>query len=273
MLQAQVFTIDDNNSTFPKVWVNSLALTEEDKRVLVEGEWLTANHISAAHMLLKQAFPSQNGLCDTSYLSEKLKWASVPQQFVQIINVGGCHWACLSNRHCSENGTIELFDSQHTVPESTIKQQACTILRCRLPLITIQVVNVQKQSNENNCGLYAMAMALDLCEGRDPFICSYNETFMRSHIEGCFQQEHITRFPKDKSKVVRRRKRIINQINVELFCICRYPDVDVTTHFGDMACCTTCKQWFHAACMDIPKEVFKKKNLEWFCSFCLYSSP
>ena len=144
---------------------------------------------------------------------------------------------------------MELFDSMHTEPGYTIKEQACTILRCDQSLLTIRVVNVQShQGGGDNCGLFAVAMAFDLCEGRDPFLCLYDETSMRSHLKDCFEQESITRLPQDEVKA-RRRKRIIKQVDVELFCIRRYPDVDVTSHFGDMACCQRCKLWCHAVCM------------------------
>ena len=35
-------------------------------------------------------------------------------------------------------------------------------------------------------------------------------------------------------------------------CVCRYPDVDITDHFGDMASCDLCREWFHQHCLDIP---------------------
>jgi len=65
----------------------------------------------------------------------------------------------------------------------------------KLALGYIRVVNVQCQQGGDNCGVFAVAMAFDLCEGRDPFLCSYDETLMRSHLEDCFEQEGITRFP------------------------------------------------------------------------------
>jgi len=53
-----------------------------------------------------------------------------------------------------------------------------------------------------------------------------------------------------------------------LIYICRYPDVDVTSHFGDMACCQRCKLRYHAVCMKIPEDVFKKPSRKWLCSKC-----
>lgn len=76
------------------LWKKRLTLTNEDRRQLLSGGWLTANHISAAHLLLKDAFPKQNGLCDTSYLVNKFMWSSSNDAFIQIIYVSGNHWVC-----------------------------------------------------------------------------------------------------------------------------------------------------------------------------------
>lgn len=151
------------------MWVNNLALTTEDEKSLIDGEWLRSNHIYAAQSLLKLSFPHQSGLCDTILLAEKFQWPSTPKKFIQIVHVNGNHWACLSNSLC-EGNVVELYDSMHTDPEleNTIKQQASTILHCELPSFTIRVVNVQQQEKGDTCGLFAIAMAFELCEERDP---------------------------------------------------------------------------------------------------------
>ena len=55
---------------------------------------------------------------------------------------------------------------------------------------------------------------------------------------------------------------------VDVFCVCRYPDVDITDHFDDMASCALCGEWFHQHCLDIPNQIFKKKAQQWLCSDC-----
>ena len=90
-------------------WKNSLRLTIADKMILEsEHQWLNANHISASHKLLQKMHPSQNGLQDTSLLLEKSIWNSSPDDFVQVVHVGGNHWACLSNIF-SKPGSVDLY--------------------------------------------------------------------------------------------------------------------------------------------------------------------
>lgn len=203
------------------MWISNLTLTNDDKRRLFTGEWLTANHISAAQLLLKHSFPQQNGLCDTSYLVEKFSWSSSPHEFVQIIHVGGSHWACLSNVFCSrEHDVVELFDSMPPDDlDNTIKEQAATIMHCESERFTICVVNVQWQEKGDTCGMFAVAMAYDLCNRKDPFLSSYNETRMRTHLRRCFEQETITRFPGSDLSRRNRRKRIINEVSIDVLCL------------------------------------------------------
>ena len=124
--------------------------------------------------------------------------------FVQIIHVGDSRWACISNNFCKKDKShvAELFDSMHTEPGSTIKEQICTILRCEKPFLTIRVINVQQQKLGDSCGLFAIAMALDICEGRDPFLSFYSEVEMRFHLEKCFKSKRLTKFPEDSIRVL-----------------------------------------------------------------------
>lgn len=249
------------------LWKKNLTLTNEDRRQLSAGGWLTANHISAAHLLLKCAFSKQKGLCDTHYLAEKFMWSSSIDSFVQIIYVSGNHWACLSNVFCEGENIVDLYDSMPGNVSSTIKEQAATILHCQTPSFIIRVVNVQRQEGGDSCGLFAIAMAYDLCNRKDPFVSTYNEPRLRPHLQRCFQQEKISQFPGGNQSRRRRRKRILDEISVDVFCTCRYPDIDITTHLGNMACCSVCDEWFHEECEDIADIVFTEA-VNWICSNC-----
>jgi len=61
-------------------WVKGLALSMYDGEQLLEGRYLSANHIAAGQNLLKSAYPKQHGLQDTCCLSSN-KWLDVPEQF------------------------------------------------------------------------------------------------------------------------------------------------------------------------------------------------
>lgn len=248
-------------------WVHSLRLTIADKEVLRNGKWLTANHIQAANKLLRKAFPNQNGLCDTHHLSQKEFWSSKPEDFVQVIFVKYGHWACLSNKFSNES--IELFDSLHTIPteveEGSICRQASCILKSSLPELVIDIVGVQKQIGEDDCGLFAISMAFDLCCGIDPFTQMVNQAEMRQHLMLCFEMEALSPFPKLPRKKTTKMKRVIKSVSFKIYCICRGPE------YGLMVQCDQCQEWFHAVCTNIPNNVLLNINLPWLCSSCKFS--
>ena len=234
-----------------------LVFSKQDEEVLLNGGWLTATHIAAVHNLLRKTFPNQEGLNDTSVLSEKLKWPSNPTKFVQIIHLAGCHWACLSNLYC-EPGAVDLYNSLHTSPaeKGEIVKQECAIMQSDRSTISI---DVQCQMGASDCGLFAAAMAFDLCLRVDPFLRKYDQEKMRKHLMSCFKRKEVVCFPRATLPGHDEKSRVVKEVTTEIFCICRLSEEE------PMACCNTCGIWFHENCVKIPKEVFDD---EIFCCRC-----
>lgn len=58
------------------------------------------------------------------------------------------------------------------------------------------MVPVQRQQGFTDCGLFAIAIALDLCLGkRDPSELDYIQEVMRPFLYQCFEQGHLRCFP------------------------------------------------------------------------------
>lgn len=257
--------ITDHSNFALLTWISSLALTKQDEQILVSGGWLSANHISAVHKLLRKAFPSQEGLHDTSLLSERLLWPSKPNKCVQIIHVSGCHWACLSNRYCGD-GEIDLYDCFHTIPAQNegILKQACTMLQSEKLSVTVNVINVQFQDGSSDCGLFAAAMAFDLCNERDPFLQNYDQLKMREHLRHCFENQQLMSFPVNRKVTQGKKMRVVATVTTEIHCICRLPEEP------PMACCDSCSTWYHQSCLQIPNKVFTDDKIPWICGICKF---
>ena len=256
----------DHSSDKLLPWISSLVLTKQDEQILLSGGWLSANHISAVHKLLRKAFPTQEGLNDTSVLSERLSWPSKPNKCVQIIHVSGCHWACLSNRFCGD-GEIDLYDCFHTNPTKSegIMKQACTILQSEESFVTVNVINVQYQEGSSDCGLFAAAMAFDLCNEIDPFLNKYDQSKMREHLRQCFEKQQIVSFPATVTEASQhKRNRAVAKVMTEIYCTCRLPEE------APMACCDSCGTWYHQGCVNIPDEVFSDDDVPWICEICAF---
>lgn len=237
-----------------------LSLTLWDKQIL-QKEQLNANLVNAGQQLLRKAHTSQTGLRDTSYLCERLIWCSQPQGFVQIIFISKNHWACLSNKFCSDPEEVELYDSLQSpvLPDGDVATQASVILRSDCRSIKIKTVNVQQQIGGVDCGLFALAFACDLCNGRDPCTRIYYQSKLRSHYEKCLSCEVITSFP---SRGRPMKSRLIDEVVVDVYCVCRQPER------LPMACCDRCTEWFHCSCVSIPDEVFADDRIKWICQEC-----
>lgn len=250
-------------SVYVAIWINSLALTKLDEEILLNRGELTADHIYAGQCLLKKLYPLQEGLNDTSYLSDKLVWRSQPVNFVQVIHVGRNHWACLSNKYCDSLNEVELFDSQHNSrdPDSSVIPQVCAILNSLEKNVVIKIVDVQQQRGSTECGLFALAFASDLCANGDPFTRVYSESQFWSHLLKCFISEKMTPFP-SRSKKSMSGERLAGFYPVDIFCVCRQPER------LPMVCCDTCCEWYHSNCAQIPEEVFLDGKMTWCCDRC-----
>ena len=107
-LVVMLFISEDKDCV--KTW-NDLRLSLHGKKILLSHACLSANHITAVHSILKWKFPNQNGLQDTSYLKDKIMWRSSVEKFVQIINVSGHHWVCVSNNFSWKENTADMRQS------------------------------------------------------------------------------------------------------------------------------------------------------------------
>lgn len=87
------------------------------------------------------------------------------------------------------------------------------------------------------------------------------------YLASCFDNIRMKQFNtlsyKDKISILSQKVQI-KEDNKEQFCICRRNDDGVNFMIG----CEYCKEWFHGACLRIPKYVASKGNPH-VCTFCL----
>ena len=82
---------------------------------------------------------------------------------------------------------------------------------------------------------------------------TYHKHFLRSHLIECLEKQAITPFTFKKIS----RFRNSEQFNV--YCYCCQPEND-----DGMIKCDGCHEWYHEACIAIPKEVWTNKKMNWF---------
>ena len=147
--------------------------------------------------------------------------------------------------------------------EGSIVQQACTILQS-LKLDRFSL-NVSPHLGSVECGLFAFAMATDICNGIDPATVDYKQDAMRSHLVTSFEKQYLSPFPSFAHKSL--RKQVVFTLDVDLHCMCRQPEQ------LPMVCCDGCDTWYHPDCINvrIPDEVFDETgDILWYCPSCKF---
>ena len=127
------------------------------------------------------------------------------------------------------------------------------------------------QNNGVDCGVFAIANALELCLGRLPEQMSFNIQYMRPHLLQCLKTQQITPFPKVSTpgKLVG-----LNAVlYYPIYCSCRdtffYSDALNDGELVMIKCCR-CGKRFHKKCANVEIGVFLDQSLfkNWNCGDC-----
>jgi hypothetical protein len=170
-----------------------LQLRNVEKDILEQGHMLTDNHLHAAGRLLKAQFPFINGFQDTT-LAMAAGMNTMAVESIQFHNNAQLHWLLST----SIGGTVKVFDSIYRVPNNSMRQQLRDVYRTKAfdGAIQVQFPACQKQNGGVDCGLFAIAFAVELCELQDPALARFDQSKMRGHLKTCFEQGQFRRFPK-----------------------------------------------------------------------------
>ena len=216
--------------------------------------------------LLKLTYPAVEGLQDP-LLGQKRHFNVMKNKpFVQVLHTASLHWIAISTIGCTE-GEVKLLDSLYSSVNEHTRRQICDLLMSDSHEIKIKVLSVQQQTNSVDCGPFALAFITSEILGENVSEISFDEINLRNHMRACFEKGKVTAFPKCEKNVKRCKE---NNIGLTVFCSCRqfWTKKDLKEKGKAMAECTNCFKWFHEKCENIPRRVFTKKNINWFCSKC-----
>ncbi|XP_070549612.1 uncharacterized protein [Ptychodera flava] len=194
----EIITISDsqhasveNSSTL--YWNRDLGLTYNDMLTVVNGSEFSDMHIYAAQKLLKQQYPHISGLQSTVLPVSQLRSISV--ESIQIHYNGHGHWVTSSN----VGGKVQIFDSSFGghIPDELLKQ-VTHIYGLNKHSCSIECPPVQQQVGNKDCGLFAIAFAVEIAEGNVQTIqsFSFDQCKMRNHFVHCVNNNTILPFPK-----------------------------------------------------------------------------
>ena len=172
----------------------------------------------------------------------------------------------MSNAACHGEATVSVYDSAYTTVGVATMVQVCSFLTPAASTLTFLMMNVQRQPNSRDCGLFAIAVAIELSQGRHPLVCSWDTQGMRQHLLNCLEAGNITPFPLLKVRQIHPDNCIKNVTvcTVHCTCICR----TVKQIHKPRVKCNNCKEWFHNTCIGLDKDS-TTFNHKWLCASCI----
>ena len=109
------------------------------------------------------------------------------------------HWVCTTSVITHNGSDVLVMDSLgglcHTISPS-LEQQIAQVYGGGRQQLTVHSLSVQQQVGVKDCGLFAVAFAVELCQKHDPSRVSYDQSKMRAHFISCLQKEHLVTFPR-----------------------------------------------------------------------------
>ncbi len=171
-------------------------LSDANMKALRGKDRLNNEHIHAAQKILAKQFSDRAGFQYTlRYKSvEKPIVTQTNEGTIQLHNIGGDHRVTT----IFSGGAVRLFDSLYAgvIADDLVEQITQTYGKLKEHL-TVQVVRIQQQQGCTECGLYAIAYAVDLCFQCNPSTVKFHQKDMRGHLIKCLEDGRFSRFPHD----------------------------------------------------------------------------
>lgn len=169
-------------------------LNQEDKDILLSKDgWLNDRLMDAAQKLICEEIGTTFQTVLNSQRKDIEPYKPVYEEHVQLLHDGHNHWIL---SFCS-NGRVQVCDSlNYTLTRSSRKAIQSLYKNYFSGTVVISFIEVQKQPDSYNCGLFAIAFAAELLDGKSPSDAVFVVDKMRAHFISCLEQQKLGTFPK-----------------------------------------------------------------------------
>ena len=111
---------------------------------------------------------------------------------------GLMHWVVLTNiNHGFEDKWLVLDSLNSETYLRTLRPaiiRICASLSNTKNRLEVCTVNVQKQNGISDCGLFALAYVVELCQGNNPAAMTFDQSSMRIHYDSCIANKQFKSF-------------------------------------------------------------------------------
>ncbi|XP_055332950.1 uncharacterized protein LOC129584687 [Paramacrobiotus metropolitanus] len=212
----------------------------------------------------------------------------------QILYTGSLHWVLVSNYHQFEEELVYVYDSRDEPAPDFLINKVAAVYRFKSPKFRMSWPLVDQQRNNKDCGIYASAFLVALCNKTDPATVLLDDSKkLREHLvrcceEGAFAVDDL--FPtrsastnKDWSafsmsahllwqrfKKVRHRVALPDR-EIRIICECRMPPGKGRKDRNVMCQESKCDiKRFHESCIyNFDREFYERiERKHWVCPTC-----
>lgn len=223
----------------------------------ISSRCLNDSIIDLGQALIKEIFPSIGGF--QHVIHSRTLTFKPEKEFIQVLNCDDAHWVCATNIGCKQN-VVKVYDSWRTGDVTAdAKEAIANLMQCSNRRIYLLFPEVQQQKDGSSCGVFALAFAHTLAEGKDPSSLEFpDEASLRTHLLQCITAKKMAPFYTRQAlyKPGKMMKRVF-----KIYCVCRLPDSG-----DEMVQCNKCKEWYHFTCIGIPSGT--KLKSAYYCSVC-----
>jgi len=90
------------------------------------------------------------------------------------------HWLTIQVQFDED---VTVFDSAYSQVPFDVKKQIVSIIKSQHDKINLKVEKIRQQTNNTDCGIYAIAFATEVCHGNNPADVIYATGIeLRSHL-------------------------------------------------------------------------------------------
>ncbi len=180
--------------------------------MLLSGEKVDDEVMSAASMVMKKQFPDLKGFQHTIFAEKENGFSPANSDSIQFHHINN-HWVTSQ----LVDGKVVLYDSNYKqtirIPHALQKQlKEIYELYIEDGKLVVEVAPVQKQKGGRDCGGFAIAFAVELGYGDQPQNQVYVQSKLRRHIVDCLDRGYFVPFPSTGRKTRAHRELILEHV-------------------------------------------------------------
>lgn len=172
----------DTHRSVKRVYTPSPSLKEEEYRRITAGEMLSDMSMDMAQCILKNQFPTLNGLQSTilqqKIVANSATGSELSRNSLQIIHSRSNHWILASTLGGEQ---VKVYDSLY----ESIDGESANVIFNLFHTSQVTMMNSCKQEGVVDCGVFAIANATAVAHGLNPETVKFIQPLMRKHLMNC----------------------------------------------------------------------------------------